>query len=226
MAENGILNITSLKEQVYEYIRQQMKNGAMRPGSLIDMTATAEKLGVSKTPLRDALIQLEMEGFVEILPRRGVKVNVLTIQDIKDIYQIVGSLESTAVLDAGERLNTAEVGHMRKLNERMVRALEKGNFDAYYTHNLDLHDIFLNLCSNHMLKRTVDTLKKRLYDFPRRVGFVKEWEEVSIQEHSRLIDLIAEKKYMQAADYVRDVHWSFHVQEKFINKYYAGIPEI
>jgi DNA-binding GntR family transcriptional regulator len=108
--KKGIINLSSLKEQVYEYLRHQMKIGKLRPGAAIDVRATSEKLGVSKTPLRDALIQLEMEGFVKILPRRGVVVNALTIQDIKDIYQIVGALESTAIITAADYLGEHEFG--------------------------------------------------------------------------------------------------------------------
>ena len=67
---------------------------------------------------------------------------------------------------------------------------------------------------------TVDTLKKRLYDFPRPKDYVREWEEESIKEHQALIDLIAEEKFQEAAAYIRDVHWSFEVQEKYLRKYY------
>ena len=66
MESQGILNLTSLKDQVYEYLRYKMRIGDIKPGSVIDMTATSKKLGISRTPLRDALIQLEMEGFVVI----------------------------------------------------------------------------------------------------------------------------------------------------------------
>jgi DNA-binding GntR family transcriptional regulator len=83
MVEKPILNLKSLKDQVYEYLREQMHRGEILPGSVINMDETARKLGVSKTPLRDALLQLEMEDFVSILPRRGVVVNVLTLQDKK-----------------------------------------------------------------------------------------------------------------------------------------------
>ncbi len=79
-----ILNIKSLKEQVYEHLREQMRTGGLRPGAAIDMEETSKRLGVSKTPLRDALLQLEMEGFVTILPRRKIVVNVLTLQNIRD----------------------------------------------------------------------------------------------------------------------------------------------
>src|SRR5512136_3202318 len=98
MDRKPILNIKSLKEQVYEYLREQMRHGHILPGSVIDMEETSRRLGVSKTPLRDALLQLEMEDFVSILPRRKVVVNVLTEEDIRNYYDIIGALESVALL--------------------------------------------------------------------------------------------------------------------------------
>ncbi len=76
---NGLLDVRSLREQVYEYIRGEIQNGRLIPGALIKVNEISERLGVSKTPLRDAIIQLECEGFVTILPRRGVVVNKLKI---------------------------------------------------------------------------------------------------------------------------------------------------
>lgn len=225
MEKKDIINLSSLKDQVYEYLRHQMRIGKLCSGAAIDMKATSEKLGVSKTPLRDALIQLEMEGFVRIMPRRGVIVSVLTIQDIKDIYQIVGALESTAIIAAADRLQEPEIKKMKKLNERMRAALARDDFDAYYEENLKFHDIFLSLAGNDMLKKTADILKKRLYDFPRRIGYVKEWEEASLEEHQQILRLISDRRFLEAANYMRDVHWSFKVQERFVNMYYAGSPE-
>ncbi len=225
MAKKSILNLTSLKDQVYEYIRLQMKVGKLKPGDSIDMNAFSQKLGVSKTPLRDALIRLEMEGFVRILPRRGVIVNELTTQDIKDYYQILGALESTAIIAAAPHFSGSGVKKMEKLNEGMRLALERDDFNAYYENNLRFHDIFLTLSGNRQLRDTADVLKKRLYDFPRRAGYVREWEEHSIQEHKELIRLIAERKFLEAANFIRDVHWSFSVQQKFVNKYYQAGDE-
>lgn len=216
-----IISLTSLKDQVYEYLRNQMKVGALKPGSIIDMSATSERLGVSKTPLRDALIQLEMEGFVKILPRRGVIVNVLTIQDIEDFYQILGALESVALISASDFLGEPEVDRMEKLNQAMAKAIERDDFNNYYAKNLKLHDVYIDLSGNRVLKKTTEVLKKRLYDFPRRGGFIKKWEISSIGEHRKLIGLISAKKYLEAANFIRDVHWSFKVQEKFIRKYYS-----
>jgi DNA-binding GntR family transcriptional regulator len=216
-----VLNIKSLKEQVYEYLREQMRIGAILPGSVIDMEETSKKLGVSKTPLRDALLQLEMEGFVSILPRRKVVVNVLTIQDIKNYYEIIGALESAALLSALDNLKESDIQSLEKLNAEMKDAIDSDNFDLYYEKNLIFHSVFLNLSGNENLKKIVNTLKKRLYDFPRQKGFVKEWEQASIGEHAELVRLIGMNDRQKAVNFIRDIHWSFKVQEKFVNLYYA-----
>lgn len=218
-----ILNIRSLKEQVYEYLRERMRTGGLMPGAVIDMEETSRTLGVSKTPLRDALLQLEMEDFVTILPRRKIVVNTLTIRDVRDYYEIIGALESTALLAAFDRLRDTDFKLMERMNEGMKKAIDGGDFDLYYEKNLKFHGTFLDLCGNASLGKIVNRLKRRLYDFPRPKGFVKEWEEASIGEHRLLLDLIKGGKREEAAAWVRDVHWSFKVQEKFINKYYVDI---
>ena len=220
MTTKHVLNLTSLKDQVYMYLSDQMKKGVLKPGAAINMDETSERLGVSKTPLRDALIRLEVEGFVTIQPRRGVVVNPLTLQEIWDYYQVIGALESTALLSGSASLKDSHVKKMRHLNKAMIEALKKRNFGVYYQKNLDLHNIYINSSGNRIIMMTVDTLKKRLYDFPRPRDYVREWEEESIREHQALIDLIEEKKFQEAAAYIRDVHWSFEVQEKYLRKYY------
>jgi DNA-binding GntR family transcriptional regulator len=223
MDRKPILNVKSLKEQVYEYLREQMRRGEILPGSAIDMEETSKKLGVSKTPLRDALLQLEMEDFVTILPRRMVVVNALSEQDIRNYYEIIGSLESMALLKAFDRMTPSDIDGMQTLNDGMREALAATNFDLYYEKNLAFHNTFLDLCGNVSLVKLANNLKKRLYDFPRPKGFVKEWEEASVGEHQALIDLLRAGRSQDAANHVRDVHWSFEVQERFVRRYYPAV---
>jgi DNA-binding GntR family transcriptional regulator len=220
MIERPILNIKSLKEQVYDYLREKLRRGEILPGSAINLDETSRKLGVSRTPLRDALLQLESEGFVTIYPRRGVIVNTLSLQDVRNYYQIIGALESTAILQASDKIGENEMQAMDKIIEDMKEAIESDNFDLYYEKNLALHDVYLTLSGNENLVRIVRILKRRLYDFPRQRGFVKEWEMASIGEHRELLQLLKQRKAAEAAAYVRDVHWSYEVQEKFIKRYY------
>jgi DNA-binding GntR family transcriptional regulator len=217
----SVLNLKSLKEQVYDYLREQMERGEIRPGAVINMEDTSKELGVSKTPLRDALLQLESENFVSILPRRGVIVNVLTLEDIKSYYEILGALESAALLSCFPKIKENDIKKLKTLNDKMSKAIANDDFNSYYQNNLRFHNVFLDLCGNDFLIKMVNNLKRKLYDFPRQQGFVKEWEEESIQEHQKLVDLIEKGDSLGASNYIRDVHWSYAVQEKYIQKYYS-----
>ncbi len=221
MDKKPLLNTKSLKDQVYDFLREQMEHGALLPGSAIDMEETSRRLGVSKTPLRDALLQLESEGFVTILPRRKIVVNALTLEEIRDYYQVIGALESMALSSAFDRMGEAEAALMEGLNAEMAEAIARDDFGLYYAKNLLFHDVFLRLSGNTTLIRIVMNLKRRLYDFPRRQGFVKEWEQASIGEHARLVALIRARDREAASAHIRDVHWSFAIQEPFLLRYYT-----
>ncbi|MGB4703682.1 MAG: GntR family transcriptional regulator [Candidatus Saccharicenans sp.] len=222
--QKPVLNIKSLKEQVYDFLREQMRRGELMPGSVIDLEETSRKLGVSRTPLRDALLQLETEDFVTILPRRKVVVNTLTARDIRNYYEIIGALESIAIIKAYDKLQPQDLDYMEQLNREMKEAIEADNFDLYYEKNLAFHNIYLQASGNEKLMKIVNNLKKRLYDFPRPAGFVKEWEQASIGEHARLIEYLRKGDREGAARFIRDVHWSYEVQEKYIVQYYRHIP--
>jgi len=215
-----ILRLKSLREQVYEHLRQAINSGHLEPGSFIDQKRLAGELGISRQPLRDALIQLELEGFVTVIPRRGVEVRHLTLDDIRHLYETIGALESAVLITASSRLLGDRVREMLSLNRAMVEAIEAGDFDAYYDLNLAFHDMFLTLSDNEALLRNVKICKQRLYDFPREKRLHRDWELASTWEHERIIDLIARGRATEAADYLRDVHWSFDVQRPYIAAYY------
>ena len=220
MAVEALIQLQTLKQQVYEYLRERMRTGEISPGSEINLDETSKKLGVSRTPLRDALLQLEMEGFVTIYPRRGIVVNRLSLRDVRDLYEIIGALESAALGLSFAKLGAPEIRSLETQVEHMGKALDVGDFDLYYEKNLAFHDVYLDLCGNGKLVRLVRTLKKRLYDFPRQKGFVKEWERASVDEHRVLLEHLSAGRRDQAAAFIRDIHWSFDHQQKYILRYY------
>jgi DNA-binding GntR family transcriptional regulator len=215
-----LIRVQSLKEQVYDHLRGEMQKGRLSPGATLNQEEICRRLGVSRTPLREALLQLEMEDFITIRPRRAVMVKSLTRQEIKDIYGVIGALEAQALAASFAALQGPRIRTMAKLIGQMSRAIEANDFDSYYEKNLSFHNIYLESCGNEKLIRIVNTLKKRLYDFPRPSRFIKEWEVASIAEHRKLLGLIRQGKKQEAARFVRNVHWSFAVQEKFIRLYY------
>ena len=216
----SVLNLTPLREQVYQYFRNEMQHGHLIPGSSVNLNEISRKLGISKTPLRDALIQLEAEGFVTILPRRGVLVNKLSLREIQSLYQIIGSLEATVVAAVFDKFTKFHIDKMKQLNAEQVSSLKKEDFDRYYRLNLDFHNVFLDLSDNETLKTIIKPLKQRLYDFPRR-GYLEEWEKQHLAEHDKLIAAIVKGNPERAASVVRDQHWCYDVHKKYLGRFYA-----
>jgi DNA-binding GntR family transcriptional regulator len=212
----------SLRELVYEHLKARLNAGELRPGAFLDLNALAAEIGISRTPLRDALIRLESEGFAEILPRRGVRIAALTLERIRDIYEILGALESAALRSVGTRLTAGLVARMAELNDEMRRALDAFDFGRFYDANLAFHDSYLDLSENAELVSRIRILKQRLYDFPRQQGFVPEWEWSSVEEHAELIRLLRAGAVAEASDHLRDVHWSYERQSPYIRRYYAA----
>jgi len=219
MAENPI-SVKTIKELVYEYLKEQIRKKEILPGESINLDKTAKKLGVSRTPLREALIKLESEGFVKIIPHKGIFVNKLTKKDIKNFYQIVGALEAEAIIIAYPKLKDYHITLLKEFTEKMKEAYRIKDYPLYHTNNFKFHDLFPTLAENEYLKEIVDNIKKRLYDFTISMEGMEEWGKISVEDHETFIKLLQDGKATEAADFWKNVHWSFERQEKFINMYY------
>jgi len=220
------LQTRSLREQVYDFLRAEMARGGLQPGGFLDLNELAGRLGVSRTPLREALLHLESQGFVTVLPRRGFRLNALTLDDIRHFYEIIGALEAAALKSVGSSLGPADFIRMRELDAGMAEAVAARDFDRYYEANLAFHDVYLRRSDNVRLVSQVHLLKRRLYDWPRRETMVQAWEQHSVVEHEDFLGLLERGAINEAAAHLQNVHWSFTVQERFIQAYYfAGRPE-
>jgi DNA-binding GntR family transcriptional regulator len=197
-----------LRTQVYEYLREAFRTGDISPGMFISINQLVQELGMSRTPLRDALLQLQTEGFVTFLPQRGIRINELSDQNLVDIYEMLGALDSRALLSVGERLGSREVSRMKKINERMLQVIDNNGFGNYFKLNTDFHNVYLELSTNQPLLKQVNILRQRLFEF----NYNREWLEkvprLNYTEHLTMIDLIEKGCYREAADFMRDVHCS------------------
>jgi DNA-binding GntR family transcriptional regulator len=220
----SVLDVRSLRQQIYEYLQQEIQAGRLVPGAFINLKEISEQLGVSKTPLRDALIQMECEGFVSILPRRGVLLKRLTLDEIKDILEIIGALESATLRSVFDKITPRRIEEMEKLNGEMRRCIKEKTFEEfdpqYYALNIAFHNVFLELSNNTAMKQLMTTMKQRLYDFP-RLAYLKDWEWSNCDEHVLFIDLIRKGDKNGAAEFWQKTHWGFEAQEPYIRKFYA-----
>ncbi len=221
---DSILDVRSLRHQIYEFLRKEIQERRLVPGAFIKLNKMSKNLGVSKTPLRDAIIQLECEGFVSILPRRGVMLNRLTLQEIKHLLEILGALESATLRIVFDRITPNHIDEMERLNDEMRQCIRERSFDTfdpqYYTLNIDFHNVFIDLSINENMNQLITTMKQRLYDFP-RLAYIKEWEWSNCDEHEQFIKHIRQGDRNRAANFWQEIHWGYEPQEKYIREFYA-----
>lgn len=217
---DGKLEFSSLSDQVYSYLRKQLNQGDLIPGSTIHIGDIAQQLGISKTPLRDALIHLEHEGFVEILPRKGVRVNKLDIHDVKNAYDAIGLIEAFIVKNCIDRIKPSHIRKLEELNERIISDIKRDDFSRLFSTNLQFHDVYLEISDNEPLKKFILPIKHRLYDFPRQ-NYIGEWELRNCEEHRQVIGCLKKGDGNGAARILQEVHWSFEFQKDFIYSFYG-----
>ncbi|MBW2042935.1 MAG: GntR family transcriptional regulator [Deltaproteobacteria bacterium] len=194
-----------LRMQVYEYLRNELKAGRLEPGMFVSTSKMMTQLGISRTPLREALLQLQVEGFVTLLPQRGIRINKLTQQDVEDIYEMLGALDSRAFLSVFHRLGPAQIREMERINEEMHKNLSDVNFNRYWDLNTAFHHTYLDLSPNKPLLNQLSILRQRMFEFGKKDWSLK-MRNMNYQEHRMLIQMIEAGRRIEAADFIRDVH--------------------
>ena len=208
-------NTWSLRKEIFDYLSSQIENGALIPGSLINVRKLTEELNVSRTPLREALAQLEIQGLVSILPQRGVRINVLMYEDLLDLFEIIGALESQVVLTVFHRITDNEIHRMNHYNRVMEQAIQQRKNRNFHETNVLFHRVFLDLSANRELTSYVSSLKLRLFGFALK-SYRDRFKRAIIAEHDVFIALLKDGKQNEAAAYLKDVHWKFNYPDNFI----------
>ena len=199
-----------LRQQVYDHLRRALKSEKLTPGNTIRISPLSEELGISRTPLRDALLQLQAEGFVTFLPQRGILINEVAEKDIRDIYEMLGALDSRGMLSVFSRIGSEEINQMKTINEDMILQVKKQAYYEYFNLNTNFHNVYLNLSDNTLLLNQLNILRQRLFDFGTKGDWINKVQQLNYKEHLRLIELIETGNANITADFIRDVHCSIN----------------
>jgi len=151
---------TPLSEKIAQTIRNNIIKGIIKPGERLVEPKLSEMLGISRTPIREALRLLEMEGFIDIIPRRGAVVTTLTRKDIDDIFIIKMKLEPLASKLAVNHLEKSDMDKMKELAAKMEAGSSKG-VTQLINWNYDFHNIFIHKCNNERLIRMLEGLQQQ-----------------------------------------------------------------
>ena len=191
--------------EVYEYLRKELKEEKLNPGMFVSINQVIKQLGISRTPLRDALLQLQTEGFVTFLPQRGIRINELTQQDIEDMYEMLGALDSRILLSVFNQISPGEIEQMKQINQDMHTNISEDRFYHYWDLNTAFHHVYLDLSSNVPILHQLNIIRQRLFEFGKKDWSMK-MREMNYAEHLEIIELIEKGEAVKAADFMRDVH--------------------
>lgn len=220
-SENKKIGYRSIADCVVDYFKNKIRKGELRPGDKINEKELCRDLGISRTPIREALIQLEKEGFVEIFPRREIRVRKLSLEEVRDIYRVIGTLEAEAAEIVIDKLKDDDILKMEELYQKMVKAIEENDVGKYIDCNCEIHNIHVSLYENKILSDIISNLKMKL-EFPTRSIMnipSPEWTKELLKDHLDLIQFFKKREKTKARKLMKQ-HWSFERYQPYINKYY------
>jgi DNA-binding GntR family transcriptional regulator len=177
----------NLHDEVASRIRDLIIEGQLAPGTRIYETQLGQSLGVSRTPLREALKTLASEGLIELATARGAVVKRFSEKEVRDMLDVLAVLEACAARLACERASDAEIAGMRELHDRMTGFFEAGNRLEYYKLNQDFHSGILRLSGNAALQSAHLAIQARL----KRIRYIgnsepRKWND-AMSEHEEMV---------------------------------------
>jgi len=152
----------SLHDELTERLRNLITRGDLAPGEKIPEKDLCDQFGVSRTPLREALKVLASEGIVTLKPNRGAVVNALTVEELEEVFPVMGALEALSGEIACVQITEREIRAIRKLHETMVRHWERGELQPYFAVNQSIHEAILEATRNETLKSIYRGLSGRI----------------------------------------------------------------
>lgn len=201
----------SLKDHVYEYIAGLIDGGTLGEGDKISEQQVSDALNVSRTPVREALIQLASDGYLENVPRRGFHVKGVSEQSAREIVEIIGPLDGRAALLAVDRLTDEEISQLRFLHDSMKLALDNKLLKKYDDLQHEFHFCYIDKCGNEKLASCIRQLNR--YFMKREYAHVSGSDkEVLLRqandEHAEIVRLFEKRDGENLQRYIRDVHWN------------------
>jgi DNA-binding GntR family transcriptional regulator len=206
----------SIADKVYTLLRKEIAAGVFRPGERILEKPLAGRLNISRTPIREALLKLETEGVVVCNSRRSYNVRILTVQDVREIYETLGLLEGAIAAAVAVRLQGADFEELERFNRMMETAAADADLQGFGEWNRKFHDVFIAKLENHTLRETCNLVRGLLYTFPVRRATLADWLRKSVAEHRTIIRLAGEGDAEGLGAYFRIVHWGFDHNQQFI----------
>jgi DNA-binding GntR family transcriptional regulator len=199
----------ALYEEVAELLRQRIFSHLLEPGSWIDELKIAEEIGISRTPLREALKVLAAEGLVTMKPRRGAYVAEASEADLKEVYHLLSLLESDAAAVVATQATDAQLAELRTLHQALEAAVD--NAERFFALNEDFHTALLGMAHNRWRNQVVGDLRKVMKLNRHQSLFKSGRIHDSLGEHRTIVQALMQRN-PEAARQAMQAHFSNGLQ--------------
>lgn len=188
-----------LRDVVFNTLRKAILTGELKPGERLMEIHLANRLGVSRTPIREAIRKLELEGLVIMIPRRGAEVAQITEKSLKDVLEVRRALDALCVELACERITEEGKVKLREACSEFEKATKTGDVTAIAKADVALHDIIVEATGNARLIQLINNLSEQMYRY--RFEYIKDESrhEKLVEEHRMIYESIIEKDKEKAA---------------------------
>ncbi|ALC18288.1 transcriptional regulator, GntR family [Desulfuromonas soudanensis] len=178
----------TLREKILETIREAILKGSLKPGEKVAEPELAERFGISRTPIREAFRQLESEGYLTVIPRKGAVVTSLSERDVEEFYAIKSILEGYAARIAAERLTDRDIERLEGINNRLEQLARDGDVKTFFRVHNEFHELFIRAAGNEKLFDLISHLMMK-FNRPRMASLALPGRmEISVQEHHKIIE--------------------------------------
>ena len=175
-----------LRDVVFNTLRQAILRGELQPRERLMEIQLAQRLGVSRTPVREAIRKLELEGLVLMIPRRGAEVAEITRQDLEDVLEVRAALEELAVKDACEHITDEQLQELKKAANEFKRSLEGTDLVACAEADIHFHEIIYAATNNKRLVQMLNNLREQMYRYRMENLKDKRTYRTLVEEHDAI----------------------------------------
>ncbi len=193
----------TLREKILETIREAILKGNLKPGEKVAEPELAERFGISRTPIREAFRQLESEGYLTVIPRKGAVVAALSERDVEEFYAIKSILEGYAASLAAGNLTEKELERLEVVNQKLRTLANEGDVRSFYRVHNEFHEIFLKAADNVKLSELIHQLGMKFNRLRMASLSVTGRMEISVDEHEKLLDAFRRKDGNAAENLVK-----------------------
>lgn len=193
----------SLKEMAFQSIKSAILSQKLLPGDTYNEQVLAKELGISKTPVREALLDLSHKGFVTFIQRKGVQINVLARKDIKDLYEVRRALETAAIGIVMQRLTDEDLQRIEVIYEKGNEAIKANDLSGYMRSDREFHISLVNLTENRYMIAAIENIRDLLDWMGLKALSRADLLKIQ-QEHNRIIVGLRERNIDGAEQSVED----------------------